>query len=171
MSKKKICANCGAEMDRHSKKCRKCYLKSVEKDPEEWRVRHNAYSKKWRKENHERSNEIAKISQRKWRENNRVFYRKMRKLHRENVRKEILSFFGGVCRCGFGDWRALQIDHINGGGLHDPLIKGHQIWRFRKYLKENPEEARRKYQLLCANCNWIKRYEENENSNNSKRII
>ncbi len=150
-------------MDRDSKKCRKCYLKAVEKDPEEWRVRHNAICNEWRRKNHERSNEIAKISRRKWIANNRESYREVRRENRVNVRKEIQQFFGGICcKCGFEDWRALQIDHINGGGLHDPLTKGHQLWKFRKYLKENEEDARKKYQLLCANCNWIKKHENNE---------
>jgi hypothetical protein len=171
MSKKKICANCGAEMDRESKLCRKCYVKSVEKDPEEWRVKHNENCKKWRANNPEKARENARIAMQKYRNKNREVYREGRRFHRVNVRKDIQSFFGSICcKCGFSDWRALQIDHINGGGLHDPVSKGGKTWRFRKYIRDNPEEAKLKYQLLCANCNWIKRYEMNENSNNSKRI-
>ena len=33
------------------------------------------------------------------------------------LRMEVLGLYGGVCaRCGFSDERALQIDHVQGGG-------------------------------------------------------
>jgi len=32
----------------------------------------------------------------------------------------------------------------------------------RDWIVKNPEEARKKYQLLCANCNYIKALEEKE---------
>lgn len=31
-----------------------------------------------------------------------------------------------------------------------------------KLIQDNPEEMRRRFQLLCANCNWIKRWENHE---------
>lgn len=70
-------------------------------------------------------------------------------------RKQLIEKLGGCCvRCGFDDWRALQVDHKTGNGsltrakgrLHYliPLLKTGDI------------------QLLCANCNQIKRYENGE---------
>lgn len=72
-------------------------------------------------------------------------------------RQKVFEFLGGKCiRCGFSDARALQIDHINGGGYRERLSRNY-ISFYRKIL-ENPAP----YQLLCANCNWIKRFENKE---------
>ncbi len=59
--------------------------------------------------------------------------------------------------CGFDDIRALQIDHINGGGRKDSIGTNNP----RKYY-ENMFNALNTVQILCANCNWIKRYTHNE---------
>lgn len=74
-------------------------------------------------------------------------------------RHDIIKFLGGVCvRCGFSDYRALQIDHKHGGGIHEHRALHRSA--FYKRVREHPED----YQILCANCNWIKRWEENETS-------
>ena len=75
-------------------------------------------------------------------------------------RLAVVVLLGGKCvRCGFSDERALQADHIYGGGNQElKAISTSGI--YRKILKmDNPESE---YQLLCANCNWIKRAENNE---------
>jgi len=37
--------------------------------------------------------------------------------YRRRQRQRVIAALGGKCaKCGFSDWRALQIDHINGGG-------------------------------------------------------
>jgi len=65
---------------------------------------------------------------------------------------------GGSCaQCGFTDIRALQIDHKNGDGSAQRREIGGLHRMYRDILK-NPVP----YQLLCANCNWIKRYENGE---------
>jgi len=75
------------------------------------------------------------------------------------IRMETLSFLGGKCKkCGFSDWRALQVDHINGGGHLENKLGGHS----RRALLNRIRKSPKKYQILCANCNWIKRYENNE---------
>ena len=59
-----------------------------------------------------------------------------------------------VCKnCGFDDIRALQIDHIFGNGPEMRLSKP----GIMKYYLENPDTAYEDLQILCANCNWIKR--------------
>lgn len=77
------------------------------------------------------------------------------------IRLKTLNILGGKCkRCGFSDFRALQIDHIKGDGSKDTRMGG---GRYYKHILEMTEEDRnKKYQLLCANCNWIKRYENGE---------
>ncbi len=71
---------------------------------------------------------------------------------------------GGVCvRCGFSDIRALQFDHIDGGGSKARNGRpfdtrfGSYI-QYLKYASTHPDE----FQVLCANCNWIKRWEKGE---------
>lgn len=102
----------------------------------------------------------------------RVYYYKMNvKRHnskttesRQRARTKVLVRLGNKCvRCGFDDPRALQIDHINGDAPSDPNSRpqrgGMLIFRL---LKMSDEELRSKYQLLCANCNWVKREENKE---------
>lgn len=76
--------------------------------------------------------------------------------YRRRKRAEAMALLGGKCtRCGFADPRALQFDHINGGGVAD--IRKFSTNGARKVLKDSS-----RFQLLCANCNWIKRAENNE---------
>lgn len=62
------------------------------------------------------------------------------------------------CPWGVDDPRALQFDHINGVSKEtgrEPPIK-----MYRNIAHNTAPEGY--YQLLCANCNWIKRYECHE---------
>lgn len=78
------------------------------------------------------------------------------------VYERIFSILGTSCsKCGFSNPRALQIDHIRGGGNVQRKRMGGST--FYTYLSKLPaEELRASYQVLCANCNWIKRYENGE---------
>lgn len=85
----------------------------------------------------------------------------MREYHQESyrtLRDEVLEKLGNKCtKCGFDkDWRALQIDHINGKGRKERRKIGWRIF-FMKILNGDTN-----YQLLCANCNYVKRYTNNE---------
>ena len=83
---------------------------------------------------------------------------------RHHLKLKAFAVLGGVCRCGFSDWRALQLDHIHGGGTKERLgLKKFDLALvYYRFIIKNPEDAKKKFQLLCANCNWIKRYEANE---------
>lgn len=68
--------------------------------------------------------------------------------------------YGGIhcVWCGFHDHRALNLDHIEGGGSrHRRESPSHTI-----YLLLKREGYPRGYQVLCANCNSIKKYTHNE---------
>lgn len=98
---------------------------------------------------------------------NRNFYLK----HKDDRKREIgdwyrrtratvLELLGNEClNCGFKDSRALQIDHVNGGGVQDKkkITRSYHVVVIESIMKKE-----NKYQLLCANCNWIKRYEKGE---------
>lgn len=60
---------------------------------------------------------------------------------------------------GCTDSRCLQIDHPNGDGAKErrTFLKN-SITVYLKKVIENPQD----YQLLCANCNWIKRVNNKE---------
>jgi hypothetical protein len=74
-------------------------------------------------------------------------------------RKNILAALGGKCvRCGFDDWRALQIDHVHGGGSADPMRSRCTSKLFYEQVLAHRDE----FQILCANCNAIKRIENGE---------
>jgi hypothetical protein len=83
---------------------------------------------------------------------------KVRK-YKKPRREECLLAMGGACvQCGFSDFRGLQIDHINGDGYKDPL--GRSTNQYYDYVVSHPES----YQLLCANCNAIKRITNEEHA-------
>lgn len=97
-----------------------------------------------------------------YREKLRASARKSVTRGREKLRREIFEILGSRCtRCGFSDVRAIQVDHINGGGRKEIASFGNQIYRYYKYLLSYlKEDNKNKYQLLCANCNLIKAWED-----------
>lgn len=79
---------------------------------------------------------------------------------REYARKwrvRVIMFLGGKReRCGNNDSRVLQVDHVNGGGNKErQALHSNNASTMAKRILNFPEN----YQLLCANCNWIKRWE------------
>lgn len=83
--------------------------------------------------------------------NKRDFYQK--------IRLKTLNALGGKCiRCNFEDERALQVDHVNSdGSIEYKKYSGVSFfYHVLKHLNSN------RYQVLCANCNWIKRREKEE---------
>jgi len=78
------------------------------------------------------------------------------------LRNRVLEYLGGKCRkCGFSDRRALQIDHVHSDGKTERTgEKGLSPSRFYERVLATKPNTR--YQLLCANCNWIKRVERKE---------
>ena len=72
------------------------------------------------------------------------------------------------CRCGFTDVRALQVDHVRGDGwkLRGMGIIGTNM--YKDVLLTIPGHC---YQLLCANCNAIKRHENNEHVRPWKHLL
>jgi hypothetical protein len=88
------------------------------------------------------------------------------KQFKHKIKDQIYDKLGGyICKgCGFTDIRALQIDHINGGGTQETRNKfNRNYYSYYKYLLSLPiDELKSNYQVLCANCNSIKKYENKE---------
>ena len=75
---------------------------------------------------------------------------------RRRDRLKFLGAMGGQCvRCGFDDPRALQVDHVKG---RDGPRGNVNTRKWYAHVLAHPDE----FQLLCANCNVIKRIEERE---------
>lgn len=120
----------------------------------------------------------------KHREAYRKSFDKWRRLHPEEYRQmslrgarryyfkskdSLYEILGRRCvRCGFSDIRALQLDHINGGGIMDTKVLGGAC-NSLKYYTLRPDLAKERLQILCANCNWIKRDEQKEHFRNQPR--
>lgn len=104
--------------------------------------------------------------QRNWTRNNP----KYRQEWRRKIRAQALAFLGDSCsstECkwenadgsvGCRDLRCLQIDHVNGGGRQEFLTLGGGDRLYQKVVSSKGIG----YQLLCANCNWIKRHLKQE---------
>ena len=92
-------------------------------------------------------------------EEQKQYHRERRRRQRKDWRQAVLTLLGNRCnKCGFSDGRVLQIDHKNGEGSKEVRSFG----RNPSFYKHILDVKGLNYQLLCANCNWIKRYENKE---------
>lgn len=130
----------------------------------------------WHRDHHAKNKEARNTAQKLARLANIEVAREKDRIGSFEVRKRrraaAINHLGGVCvKCGFSDWRGLQIDHINGMGTKLRAHKKSDTTYYNQVLASVPNEI---FQLLCANCNQIKRYEEGEgcgiDSKYSRRI-
>ena len=144
-----------------------------------WRAKNKdkqlIYGRRWRAKNKEKVKEIQriwrkknpekmKILRKKYKMTHREKIKQLQKAHYERVKRQLFDLWGNKCkRCGFSDKRALQIDHIKGGGTQErrekKITTSQSFWAI---VIKSVLEKENKYQLLCANCNWIKRVENKE---------
>lgn len=94
----------------------------------------------------------------------RAYIRAYRLEEWRRLRKELITLYGGKCtECGYDkDIRALQLDHVPGDG-HKKRKLGWQergIGLYRRLVKLGKRQPG--FQLLCANCNFIKATENKE---------
>lgn len=118
--------------------CKKCFLEHNKKNLIKWKKENIAYRKIYEKQ-----------------------YEKTHKTQRYNYRAKqrnlILEHYGKRCNiCGFDkDIDCLTIDHINGGGNKHYNGLGLTLW----LIKNNFPDG---FQVLCMNCQSIKRIENKE---------
>ena len=108
-------------------------------------------------------------SMKDWRADNREICNAYGRKHTAQTREKMFVLLGDRCvnpDClisgGCRDKRALQFDHIDGFGNKDRARFPNVRIQYKYYL-DHPDEAKQKLQVLCANCNWIKRFEKKEN--------
>ena len=90
------------------------------------------------------------------------------------IRASVVERLGGRCSSptcrwsnedgslGCADIRALQIDHIFGKGYHEYKRDTSTSVYYRALSEISTDELLKKYQILCACCNWIKRFTDKE---------
>lgn len=138
--------------------------------------RKKQYTKRYR----ERHRDAIRIRERAWRyshpEKMRVYAERKRRttyVWHQRLKAEVLSHYSPrlVCqRCGFSDIRALSIDHIEGGGAkHFREIRSVGGGGFYQWLKRRNFPLG--FQVLCMNCQWIKRSERGEVSHAGSRVL
>ena len=127
------------------------------------------YMKDWRKKNPEKYNNSKKRFKDKnphYKSPN--FNKNMRKYQRK-IYNKIIDLLGNKCVNPFNlnhgdfiaDVRCLQIDHKEGGGTKE-IKKIGNMSKYYRFILKQINAGSNNYQLLCANCNWIKRHINNE---------
>lgn len=91
-------------------------------------------------------------------------FRKSQREYTKRIKEEVIGHYSPTltcAKCGFDDIRALSIDHIDGGGVqHRKEIKRSSGKDFYQWLKSS--DYPNNFQVLCMNCQFIKRYENDE---------
>ncbi len=124
------------------------------------------YMRKYHRRYYIANREKSLAQSKAWRQNNLEKDNQNKRNRERKAREEALVALGGKCvRCGFNDPRALQFDHINGDGYLEEHYKNHSTKQYYRLVAKNPDNM---YQILCANCNWIKRFENNEHGQRIK---
>jgi len=102
-------------------------------------------------------------------EHNREYniqHREQRRIYskrsKDKIKEQVHQFLGNKCsKCGYFGL-ALQIDHVNGGGKREWLRFKGSRYSYLKFIFQKLQSGSRDYQLLCANCNWEKRFKKKE---------
>ena len=131
----------------------------------------NERARKRAQANPELHNERSKQSRLKHREDHKEKNNERNRVDLARWKSLAIAALGGVCvRCGYNaDIRALQIDHINSDGRDERAEMRDNQRKLYRLISELGSQGR--YQVLCANCNQIKRMEAGEHPPGRKRIL
>lgn len=170
-----VCNNCGEELNndnwyesnriKNYKICKKCTIKKSHK----WRTNNLEKSKKNHSGYYQENKERLNIYNNNWRKTHPTLSSENRKRYRDKIRLIVLTHYSGnPPKCAdpywqhkepYTDIRALTIDHVRGGGKTHLRNIGGSSYLYRWLIKNKfPEE----YQVLCMNCQFIKRIENKE---------
>ena len=108
--------------------------------------------------------EYARKSMARYRAKNPDYKKKERKWDRERRHKlklDVISHYSNAtmkcANCPFSDIRALSLDRIEGGHIKSGLPYGDTL--YKRLRKQGYPKG---WQVLCMNCQWVKRYENEE---------
>jgi hypothetical protein len=113
------------------------------------------------KENNEARLESSYKSKAKRKDKVQAYNTTYQRARRQKLKEQIFDLLGRQCVvCGYDtDIRALQIDHVNGGGTRHRKSFPSMTAYYEHILASGTSGE---FQTLCANCNQIKRYEQGE---------
>lgn len=163
-----FCRNCGTEINTslhniapsrlriHSYICNKCYYTL-------YRERHLIEKKRYYQKHKEERSAYNKRNREKILEKQRI--------RQWGYKSKAIKYYSGgtmACANPFGEHKepyttleALSIDHINGGGTQERLRKAYgRSGSFYLWLKKHGYPSG--YQILCMNCQFIKRIRNDE---------
>ena len=143
--------------------------KQLKSDPKrleqarEWRDKNRDKVKAANNAYRERNKEARNEQCRQWRDqqsrdtlyNTQLASNQRLEAKRLSLRIAIFRRFESQCfLCGFSDIRALQIDHVNGGGTKERRTTNNMT--YLKNILASVESGQKDYVVLCANCHQIK---------------
>jgi hypothetical protein len=161
-----ICYSCGTKLTsenwspsfqrNYNYLCKRCNNKKVSKWASANRAQRRKIGREWKRDKYWKDPEAARLQERE---------------AKRRLKLEVLTHYSGgdpVCsnpfeihEKAFSIVEALSIDHTNGGGhAHARLIGG----SLYKWLRKNHFPPG--FQVLCMNCQWIKRARRDENAHN-----
>ena len=93
-----------------------------------------------------------------WQKRHRAKRIKLYQNYQRQLKEKIHKLLGSQCvGCGYVG-TALQIDHVNNDGFQDRKKARKERGCYYAYVLKKLEAGSKEYQLLCANCNWEKRF-------------
>jgi len=114
--------------------------------------------RQWYQANKERLREYKRENMRKYRAARPEHYRRQSRNAKQRLKDKVFSAYGAVCvLCGFADRRALTLDHVLNNGAEERKAIGER----GVYRRALEPQHKAEYQVLCMNCQFIKRVEAN----------
>lgn len=119
---------------------------------------------KWYYANLEKNREAKKQAMLKRRALNPELHRQQSRDAKARLKASLFDLYGHVCiRCGFEDKRALTLDHkLNNGNSERKELGERGV-----YTKARNTYLPNEYQILCMNCQFIKRVEDKRENQHS----
>ena len=78
------------------------------------------------------------------------------------VKNQCLEQYGGFCPCGEQDKDVLTLDHVNDDGVDHRKQTGTRGFNFYIHLRKNNYPSSPPLQVLCLNCQYVKRNKNEE---------
>ena len=127
-----------------------------------YRVNHPEKVKIARKRWFNEHKDYVKIFKHKYYLQRKEYYRKLRQKQAFNLKIEVFKHYSSDLKCPCGESRieCLQLDHIANNGSEDRKKFGLGNSLYRNLKKRNFPPG---YQVLCANCNFYKKFHPNWN--------
>ena len=114
----------------------------------------SAYNK-WYYANLDRARALKRDNMRRYRSENPEKHNAQSRAAKAKMRARLLEIYGSSCaECGFGDPRALTLDHILKNGSDERSRLGERGVYKRAIDTYLPDE----YRTLCMNCQFIARH-------------